>query len=68
MTLERMVFGVGNVLVIAEEVASWPVVVTLASKMLIYPYLLVVLGGDWLCLMRQKWRYIGILAVFFGFF
>ncbi len=54
MTLERMVFGVGNVLVIAEEVASWPVVVTLASKMLIYPYLRVVLGEDWLCLMRQK--------------
>ena len=68
MPLEWMAFGVGNVLAIAEEVASWPGAVTLVSKMPMYPYLLVVLGGIWLCLMRQKWRYIGILAMFCGFF
>ena len=68
MPLEWMAFGVVNVLAIAEEVASWPGAVTLVSKMPMYPYLLVVLGGICLCLMRQKWRYIGISAVFCGFF
>lgn len=68
MTLEWMAFVVGNVMVIAVEVVSWPGAVTLVSKIPMYPYLLVVLGGIWLCLMCQKWRYIGILAVFCRFF
>ena len=68
MTLEWMAFVVGNVLVIVGEVASWPGAVAHVSKMPMYPYLLIVLGGNWLCLMRQEWRYIRIVTVFCKFF
>jgi len=65
--LEWMGAGVVGVLEVAKAVASWPGAVTLVSKMPMYSYLLIVLGGIWLCLMRRNWRYAGIVAIFGGF-
>ncbi len=60
--------GIGNAATIriAMTVASWPHSVFYWPAMPDYVLIAIVLGGLWLCLWRQKWRYLGLLPIIIG--
>jgi competence protein ComEC len=60
--------GVGNALTIrlAKVVASWPHSVFAWPAMPDAALIAITLGGLWLCLWRERWRYAGILPVVLG--
>ncbi|MGZ8995635.1 MAG: ComEC/Rec2 family competence protein [Rhodospirillales bacterium] len=59
-------WGVGLVIWIAEEVASWPGAVLPLPAMPLAGLVAMTLGGAWLCLWRGRWRYGGAIAVAAG--
>ena len=59
-----MAAGVCIVITVAGEVASWPGAVTVHSKLPISAFLILMVGGLWLCLMRGRWRWSGIALVY----
>ena len=61
-----MGWGNGVILDVASEVASWPGAVTLLPAMPVWAILAVSLGGLWLCLWRQSWRWLGVGAMAAG--
>ena len=64
--LQFMATGVSVVTTIAGEVASWPGAVTLHPKLSMPAFLVCLFGGLWLCLMRGRWRWSGIVLMLGG--
>ncbi len=64
--LEPAGWGISAILWTANTVSSWPGAVALISVMPPPGLALVSLGGLWLCLWRQRWRYWGLGAIAAG--
>jgi len=58
--------ALSGLLVLAHYVSSRPGAVTMLPTMPIATFALVIFGGLWLFLWKQKWRYFGFLPIFFG--
>ncbi len=60
--------GVGTALTIriATTVAAWPHAVFYVPAMPALALIAVTLGGVWLCLWKERWRYIGFLPIVIG--
>ena len=59
-----MAAGVFIVITVAGKAESWPGAVNIHSKLPISAFLISMVGGLWLCLMRGRWRWSGIALVF----
>ncbi|MBL6928840.1 MAG: ComEC family competence protein [Rhodospirillales bacterium] len=66
LALVPMGWGVGAVIGIAETIAAWPGAVTLLPAMPVWGIVSIALGGLWLALWRQSWRYFGLAPVALG--
>jgi len=66
LALVPMGWGIGVVIQIAETVAGWPGAVTLLPAMPVWGLICIALGGLWLALWRQSWRYFGLVPVALG--
>ncbi len=66
LPLTAMGWGIAAVLRVAETVASWPGAVTLVPATSVGGLIVVALGGLWLCLWRDRRRFIGIVAIAAG--
>ena len=71
--LDQFVFpllkeGVGLLKSIAFEVSSWPNAALYVPKSAPWIVVMVSIGGLWLCLWRQRWRYLGVIPLSLGFF
>ncbi|MBT3360014.1 MAG: ComEC family competence protein [Rhodospirillales bacterium] len=66
LALVPMGWGIGAVIHIAETVAAWPGAVTLLPAMPVWGLVSVALGGLWLALWRQSWRYFGVVPIALG--
>ncbi|MBL6942469.1 MAG: ComEC/Rec2 family competence protein [Rhodospirillales bacterium] len=66
LALMPMGIGIGVVLDLAHEVASWPGAVTLLPAMETWALAAITLGGLWLCLWRRAWRWFGVSGVAAG--
>jgi competence protein ComEC len=64
--LAPMGWGIGAVNWVAETVSSWPGAVVRVPAMPAAGIALVALGGLWLCLWRQRWRFLGLAAIAMG--
>jgi len=64
--LHLMALGVGLVLNVAQEVSTWPGAVTATPQMPLEGFIVAVIGGLWLCLMRRRWRLCGVGVVGLG--
>lgn len=51
---------------VAQTVANWPGAVLNVSAVSDETILLVILGGLWLCLWKQRWRYLGLVPMLFA--
>ncbi|MDO8840528.1 MAG: ComEC/Rec2 family competence protein [Parvibaculum sp.] len=58
--------GVDGMLRVADEVASWEGADSLVADAPLYALLLLVLGGLWLALWRESWRYLGLAPMLLG--
>jgi competence protein ComEC len=58
--------GVAITIRIATTVASWPYSIFYWPAMPGFALVFVVLGGLWLCIWREKWRYLGLAAIMIG--
>ncbi|WP_119165705.1 ComEC/Rec2 family competence protein [Algihabitans albus] len=58
--------GLGLLIVIARETASWPGAVQLLPALPTWGLVAVTLGGLWLCLWRRAWRYAGVAVIAVG--
>jgi len=67
LALYPMGEGLDAVIFVAHKVAAWPGAVTLLPVMPDWGLGLTVTGGLWLCLWRQRWRYLGVAGVVAGF-
>ena len=66
LALVPMGWGVDVVIAVAETVSSWPGAVTLLPAMPTWALAAVALGGVWLCLWQQRWRYLGGAGIALG--
>ncbi|MBT4932091.1 MAG: DUF4131 domain-containing protein [Rhodospirillaceae bacterium] len=66
LALVPMGAGVGAVIDIAHEVASWPGAVTLLPAMETWALAVITLGGLWFCLWRKAWRWFGLSGIVAG--
>lgn len=66
VALVPMGWGIAAVLTVAGTVAGWPGSVTVVPAMPVWGLAAVTLGGLWLCLWRQRWRWWGAAAVAMG--
>ncbi len=64
--LEPAGWGISAILWTANTVSSWPGAVALIPVMPPLGLAFVSLGGLWLCLWRQRWRYWGAAAIVVG--
>lgn len=64
--LRPMGWGVDVVIEIARQVAAWPAAVVLLPPLPTASLVLITLGGAWVCLWRQRWRLLGLLAIAAG--
>ncbi len=55
--------GVEAVLSVGGEVSSWPGAVSVTSQWPVFAMVVLTFGGLWLCLMRARWRWGGLLAL-----
>ncbi len=60
LALVPMAWGIGAVIAVAEAIAALPGAVTPVRALPAAGLLLVVLGGQWLCLWRRPWRLAGL--------
>lgn len=61
-----MGYGIGLVLSLAREVASWPYASIPVTPPPVWGQILFFLGMCWLCLWHQSWRLLGIVPLFAG--
>jgi competence protein ComEC len=66
LALVPMSWGLQLLIAVAGEIASWPGAVHLVPAMPLAGLGLIVLGGLWLCLWSQVWRFAGLAAVLAG--
>jgi competence protein ComEC len=66
LALTPMGWGVALVNWLARTVAAWPDAVSLSPVMPIWGLFAASLGGIWLCLWRQRWRWFGLAALAAG--
>jgi competence protein ComEC len=66
LALSPMGLGVEAVIAVAAEVASWPGAVTLLPAMPTWALAAITLGGLWLCLWREWWRWLGFSGIAVG--
>jgi competence protein ComEC len=66
LALAPMGWGIEVIISVAETVASWPGAVTLVPAMPTFALAAIALGGLWLCLWRQRWRYLGLAGIVAG--
>jgi competence protein ComEC len=66
LALAPMGVGVGAVIDIAHEVASWPGAVTLLPAMETWALAAITMGGLWLCLWQKAWRWFGLSGIAAG--
>jgi competence protein ComEC len=64
--LQVMGQGLGILIWVARETASWPGAVQLLPALPTWGLALVTLGGLWLCLWRRPWRLAGVAAILVG--
>jgi len=64
--LAPMAWGIDALLAAAREVADWPGAVGLMPAMPPAALWLMVVGGLWLTLWRQRWRFFGLLPMLAG--
>lgn len=58
--------GLGLLIAIARETASWPGAVQLLPVLPTWGLVAVTFGGLWLCLWRRSWRYAGLAVIALG--
>jgi competence protein ComEC len=58
--------GVALTIRIATTVSAWPHSIFYCPAMPDFALIAIVLGGLWLCLWREKWRYTGLLPILIG--
>ncbi|MEH6662019.1 MAG: ComEC/Rec2 family competence protein [Parasphingorhabdus sp.] len=58
--------ALGSLIALAHFVSSRPGAVTMLPTMKVIAFGLVLLGGLWLCLWRERWRYWGLAPVLIG--
>ena len=58
--------GLGLLIVVARETASWPGAVQLLPVLPTWSLVAVTFGGLWLCLWRRSWRYAGCVVIALG--
>ena len=58
--------GIALTIKIAQIVASWPLSIIYLPAMPTYVLIMITFGGLWLCLMRQRWRYLGLAPILMG--
>ena len=58
--------ALGSLIALAHFVSSRPGAVTMLPSMPVTAFGLVLSGGLWLCLWRERWRYLGLLPVSLG--
>ncbi|MGE5442483.1 MAG: ComEC/Rec2 family competence protein [Bacteroidota bacterium] len=63
IALTPLSWGVDVVIRVAEEVAAWPGAVVLLTPMPTWSLGLITLGGLWLCIWRQPWRWFGVVGI-----
>lgn len=66
LALTPMAWGIDGVIGIARFVANWPGAVGFTPAMPTVGLVAAAIGGLWLCLWRQRWRYIGMAGVAAG--
>lgn len=66
IALVPMSWGIGVVLSVAHEVASWPGSVALLPSYPVWGLGLLAFGGLWLCLWHRPWRLLGIPLIAVG--
>jgi len=66
IALLPMSWGVEALIAVARHVAAWPDAVLLLPSLPHSGLALVTLGGLWLCLWRQRWRYVGVPVILLG--
>jgi len=65
-TLPLMGWGVNALLRIAETVSTWPGAVRPVPAMPIEGLALAAVGGLWLAIWRERWRYLGLTGIVVG--
>ena len=58
--------ALGSLIALAHFVSSRPGAVTMLPSMPVAAFAMVLLGGLWICLWRERWRYLGLLPVLTG--
>ena len=58
--------SLAGLIALAHFVSSRPGAVTMFPSMPVFAFGLVVLGGLWICLWRERWRYLGLIPAFIG--
>jgi len=58
--------ALGSLIALAHFVSSRPGAVTMLPSMPVAAFAMVLLGGLWICLWREGWRYLGLLPVLTG--
>ena len=66
LALVPMEWGIGLVIYVAQGVAEWPGAVSLVPAMPVWGLSCIALGGLWLCIWRQSWRYLGLIGIAAG--
>ena len=64
--LRLMGQGLGLLIAVAKETASWPGAVQLLPVLPAWGLVAVTLGGLWLCLWRGSWRFLGLAVIAVG--
>ncbi|MEH6715922.1 ComEC/Rec2 family competence protein [Parasphingorhabdus flavimaris] len=58
--------ALGSLIALAHFVSSRPGAVTMLPSMPVLAFGLVILAGLWICLWRERWRYLGLIPVIIG--
>ncbi len=66
VALTPMAWGIELVTGIAKQVAGWPGAVSLTPAMPVFGLSAAAIGGLWLCLWRERWRYAGLCGLAAG--
>ena len=66
LALVPMGLGVDAIIWVADTVARWPGAATVMPSMPLWGLIVATVGGLWLCLWRQRWRYAGAVLVLAG--
>lgn len=66
LPLQGAGLGVDVIIIIAQQIATWPYAILHLPAMPHAAFIAIVLGGLWLCLWRRRWRWFGIVPIVIG--